>query len=272
MKWYKSYIVLSLFFGLFLFSVSSCNESSDLVDRNWQLTWEDNFDGPAGQAPSAANWAYDLGTGTDGWGNFELQSYTDKPENVSLDGEGNLAITAIKEGGYTSARVKTQGKFEQKYGRFEARIQLPYGRGVWPAFWMLGSNIESVGWPQCGEIDIMELYGHEPSVVHGSLHGPGYFDSNPVTKTFGLVNDRFDSDFHVFAVEWDENSINYYVDDALYQQIEPEDASGEWVFDNPFFILLNIAVGGNAAGFPPEDGPFPQTMLVDYVKVYQEVE
>ena len=242
-----------------------------LEERNWQETWSDDFDGAAGQLPDATKWTFDIGTGDGGWGNQELQIYTNHPENISLDGEGNLVITAMNNGGsYTSARIKTQGLFAQKYGRFEARLKTPYGPGLWPAFWLLGKNIETVAWPQCGEIDIMELRGQDPNVIHGTIHGPGYSGSNPVTQSYGLENNRFDVDFHLFAIEWDKDKIDFFVDDYLYQRIERNDVPGEWVYDQPFFILLNVAVGGNYVGFPTARTPFPQKMIVDYVKVYQK--
>ncbi|MCE1200945.1 MAG: glycoside hydrolase family 16 protein [Bacteroidia bacterium] len=241
-----------------------------LDERNWQLTWSDDFNGPAGQLPDSTKWAYDLGTGQDGWGNQELQSYTKSPANISLDGDGNLVITAIRSGNnFTSARIKTQGLFAQQYGRFEARLKTPYGPGIWPAFWMLGSKVDEVGWPKCGEIDIMELRGQQPHIINGSIHGPGYSGGNPVTKTFALMNARFDTDFNIFAIEWDKDKIDFFVNDFLYQRITPKDVSGEWVFDSPFFMILNVAVGGNYVGFPLPQTPFPQKMIVDYVKVYK---
>ena len=243
-----------------------------LEKRNWQITWSDEFNGLAGQSPDASKWTFDLGTGQDGWGNSELQSYTNSPANISLDDEGNLVITAINEGNrFTSARIKTQGLFAQQYGRFEARIKTPYGPGIWPAFWMLGENIETEPWPACGEIDIMELRGQEPHIIHGTLHGPGYSGGNPVTGSYALVNDRFDNDFHLFAIEWDKDRIDFFVDDYLYQRIERSNVPGEWVYDQPFFILINLAVGGNYVGFPTAQTPFPQKMYIDYVRVYQEV-
>lgn len=274
----------------FLFIFGACENEDDLLgDRNYQLTWSDDFEGPAGQLPDPSNWVLETGTGpnNDGWGNAELQYYTDRPENVSLDGNGHLAITARRENfagaPYTSARISTQGLFEQAYGRFEARIKMPWGPGIWPAFWMLGSNIETVEWPQCGEIDIMEYRGQEPNIIHGSVHGPGYSGGSPITRSYGFENSRFDTDFHVFAIEWGEGFINYYVDDVPYQQITSEDIDNilyqqkttenpraEWVFDQPFFILLNVAVGGNYVGFPAPETDFPQTMLVDWVRVYRE--
>lgn len=242
-------------------------------DKQWELVWEDNFDGEEGASIDQSKWKFDLGTGTNGWGNNELQYYTDRADNVSLDGQGNLALVAQQEtfsgSQYTSGRILTQGIFEQTYGRFEARIQLPWGQGIWPAFWMLGANITEVSWPQCGEIDIMEYRGQEPNIVHGSVHGPGYSAGNAVTKTYDLVNDRFDQDFHEFAIEWGEDYINYFVDDILYQQITPADTPGEWVYNTPFFIILNVAVGGNFVGSPNQDTRFPQTMLVDWVRVYK---
>lgn len=258
---------------LLLVAFWSCerDDFQKLEPRNWQLVWSDDFEGPAGQLPDASKWAFDLGTGDGGWGNAELQSYTNNPANISKDGQGNLVITALRNGNsFTSARIKTQGLFAQRYGRFETRLKTPYGPGLWPAFWLLGENIETVGWPQCGEIDIMELRGQEPSVIHGSIHGPGYSGGNPITKGFGLINGRFDTDYHIFAIEWDKDKIDFFVDDYLYQRIERSDVPGEWVYDHPFFILLNVAVGGNYVGFPTPQTPFPQRMIIDYVKVYQE--
>lgn len=263
-------------FLLFAAGFLGCSpeDTQQLEERSWQLVWSDDFDGPEGQLPDATKWAFDIGTGDGGWGNAELQYYTNRPENVSLDGEGNLVITARSESfsgsGFTSARINTKGLFEQAYGRFEARIKTPYGPGIWPAFWMLGSDLDLVGWPQCGEIDIMELRGQEPHIIHGSLHGPGYSGGNPVTKGFALDKDRFDNDFHLFAVEWFPGRIDFFVDDYLFQRVETDDVSGEWVYDHPFFIILNVAVGGNYVGFPTSETPFPQKMIIDYVKVYQE--
>ena len=166
-------------------------------------------------------------------------------------------------------RLTTQGIFAQKYGRMEARIRLPVGQGVWPAFWMLGADIEEVGWPQTGEIDIMEYRGQEQTIVHGTLHGPGYFGGSPITKRYFLEDGSFADDFHVFAVEWDPSRIAWWVDDVVYQTVNTAQVveRGEWVFDDPFFLLLNVAVGGSFSGNPDASTPFPQTMLVDYVRV-----
>jgi len=265
------------FLLLTLFGCETDNVQS-LPQRNWQLVWSDDFDGAAGVAPDATKWKFDIGVGpnNDGWGNAELQYYTSRPSNVSVDGKGNLAITARRESyagsGFTSSRIKTAGLFDQAYGRFEARIKTPWGPGIWPAFWLIGSNVETIGWPQCGEIDIMELRGQKPYVINGTLHGPGYSGGASITKTFALENTRFDVDYHVFAIEWGKDYVDFFVDNTLYQRLTPGNVTGEWVFDHPFFIILNVAVGGNYLGFPTNQTPFPQTMLVDYVKVYKEPE
>jgi len=261
--------------GLIL-SVSSCDQDdTQKVVTKFNLVLEDNFD--VDGAPNPDLWTYDIGrgSGNDGWGNNELQFYTDRPENVIVQ-NGYLIITAQQEsfGGaaYTSARLKTQGLFDQKYGRFEARMKLPQGKGIWPAFWMLGNNFEQVGWPQCGEIDVMEYLGNKPTEVFGTIHGPGFAGANSIGKKYNLTKGRFDTEFHVFGIEWFENHINWYVDDVLYSQItrkKVEDEGGQWVFDNPFFMILNLAVGGNLPGSPDNNTTFPQRMIVDYVRVYQ---
>jgi beta-glucanase (GH16 family) len=239
--------------------------------KGWQIVWQDEFDGPAGQLPNAGNWRFDVGTG---WGNEQLEYDTDRAENVSLDGAGSLAITARRENylgqSYTSGRINTSGLFEQTRGRFEARIKLPVGQGIWPAFWLLGADFNRVGWPRCGEIDIMEYRGQQPSIVHGSLHGPGYSGAAALTGPFELVGGRFNDDFHVFGVEWSEDRIQWFVDNTLYQTFTYEDLprNGRWVFDHSFFIILNVAVGGNYVGPPDGSTTFPQTMLVDWVRVY----
>ena len=245
------------------------------------LAWEDNFDGQAGALPNPANWRFHQGTD---WGNQELQCYTDRPSNAALDGAGNLVITARAESfsgpasgiggvpctatGYTSARLTTEGIHEQRYGRFEARIKIPTSTGLWPAFWMLGANLPTVGWPKAGEIDIMENLGRTPSSVVGSLHGPGYSGGNPLTRRYDLVGGRFDADFHIFAVEWSTDRINWFVDSTLYQSIKPTYPPGDWVFDHPFYLVLNLAVGGGPPG-PPNGTVFPQQMVVDWVRVYK---
>ncbi len=254
---------------LLLFA-AGCSSDPAGSESNWVLVWEDDFIGAAGQSPDPAKWDYDIGTD---WGNAQLEYDTDRPTNVSLDGTGNLAIVAREESyagrNYTSARIVTRDLFEPTYGRIEARIKLPTGQGIWPAFWLLGSNIQTVSWPQCGEIDIMEYRGQEPSIVHGSLHGPGYSGGNAVTLSYLLSSGRFDTGFHLFAVEWKANEIRWFVDDVNFLTVRPELVSGQWVFDKPFYIILNVAVGGNYVGSPDPTTVFPQTMLIDYVRAYK---
>ena len=237
------------------------------------LVFEDEFEGPAGQLPDAGKWRFDIGTD---WGNAQLEYDTDRATNVSLDGEGHLASTARKEvflgRDYTSGRINTKGLFQHARGRFEARIRLPIGQGIWPAFWLLGANFEQVGWPECGEIDILEYRGQEPDIVHGSLHGPDYSGGSALTGRYTLPGDGgFNDDFHIFAIEWDANSITWMVDSSPYQTISQADlaSSGRWVFDHPFFIILNVAVGGHFVGSPDASTTFPQTMLIDWVRVYR---
>lgn len=267
----KAILFKSFISVLTLFVISSCStDEKQTVITKTQLVMSEEFN--VDGAPDPSLWNYNIGTGSDGWGNKELQYYSDRSENVEVK-DGMLKITAIKgvlEGSaYSSARILTKGKFEQKYGRFEARIKVPLGKGLWPAFWMLGANSDTVIWPQCGEIDIMEYLGSKPTSMFGTVHGPGYSGGNAISKNYTLINDRFDNDFHVFGIEWGENYINYYVDDVLYNQITPKDVPGEWVFNQPFYIILNMAVGGNFPGSPNSETVFPQTMLVDYVRVYQ---
>jgi beta-glucanase (GH16 family) len=250
--------------------------------RYRKLTFKDEFDGAAGAAVDPAKWTSEIGGG--GWGNQELEYYTNSTENASTDGNGSLVIKAVKltpplnlscwygPCQYTSARLITKGKFEQKYGRFEARIKVPRGQGMWPAFWMLGNNIDSVSWPTCGEIDIMENIGREPSIVHGTVHGPGYSGAGGISSSFSLTNNAaFADDFHVYATEWSENSVRFYVDGNLYKTITPGDLpqGSTWVYDHPFFMILNFAVGGGWPGNPDGTSVFPQTMMVDYVRVYK---
>jgi beta-glucanase (GH16 family) len=171
---------------------------------------------------------------------------------------------------YTSARLKTEGLFTQALGRFEIRARIPRGQGIWPAFWMLGADIGTVSWPGCGEIDIMENVGKEPAVNHGSLHGPGYSGGNPLTGQYKLPSGALADAFHLYAVEWEEGVIRFYVDDNLYETRHASDvpSGARWVYDHPFFMILNIAIGGAFPGAPDATTQLPQTMTVDYVRVY----
>lgn len=268
----KRLLFKPLLLALPIFVISSCTtDEKQTVTTFNQLVMADEFD--TNGAPNSNIWGYNIGTGSNGWGNNELQYYTNRPENVTVQ-NGVLIITAQKESyqgaSYTSARLLTKGKFEQAYGRFEARIRVPYGQGMWPAFWLLGANSDSVSWPQCGEIDIMEFRGQEPTKVLGTIHGPGYSGGNAISKSYSLFDDRFDTNFHIYGIEWGPKYINFYVDDVLYNQITPNDVTGEWVFDHPFYIIINLAVGGNFVGAPNSETVFPQSMLIDYVRVYKE--
>jgi beta-glucanase (GH16 family) len=208
--------------------------------------------------------------------NGELEYYTDRPANVALDGNGNLLITANQESymgsNYTSGRINTSGKFEQAYGRFETRMKLPFGQGLWPAFWLLGNNIATDPWPGCGEIDIMEEVGRDPTHSNGFLHGPGYSGSNHLGGQYTLAA-GFSDDFHVFATEWETGVLRFYVDGNLFNTTTTADLAARdptlmWVFDHPYFIILNVAVGGGYPGNPDNTTTFPQLMTVDYVRVY----
>ena len=268
------------FIILLLISALAAAQSStpQAVPPGWRLTWSDEFNAPDGSPVDTSKWV--LESGGNGWGNQELEYYTTRPDNAFQQG-GNLVIKAIQEKytgndgvtrDYSSARLKTLGKFSQKYGRFEARIKIPQGQGIWPAFWMMGDNIGKIGWPKCGEIDIMENIGKEPALVHGTIHGPGYSDDKGIGSPFSLPDKaRFADDFHIYAVEWEPRAIRFYVDEHLYATRTPAELpkGTKWVYNHPFFLLLNVAVGGSWPGSPDATTQFPQTMLVDYVRVYK---
>jgi beta-glucanase (GH16 family) len=238
------------------------------VPEGWDLVWHDEFDG---DTIDETNWTYDLGAG--GWGNGEAQYYTDRPENAHLE-DGLLVIEArqerYEEAYYTSARLKSQGLQEFQYGRIEARLKVPAGKGLWPAFWMLGSNFETVGWPDCGEIDIMEYIGREPDLIFGTLHGPGYAGASGLSK-WNRQDYAIADDFHTYAIEWDEDQITWFYEGVAYSTYT-RSAVGEreWPFDQPFFIILNLAVGGQLPGPVGLDTVFPTQYLVDYVRVFQQ--
>lgn len=250
---------------------------SSPADAKWKLTWSDEFNGASGALPDSKKWNFESGGG--GFGNNELESYTSRPMNAQQR-NGNLVITARKEDftgadgkarQYTSARIRTQGLFSQAYGRFEARIKLPLGKGIWPAFWMLGDDIDTAGWPKSGEIDILENIG-EPSVTYSTLHGPGYSGGKALSTKLALPSgEAVNTAFHLYAVEWAPNNIKFFLDDHLVVERTPADlpAGSKWVYDHPFFIILNVAVGGDWPGNPDVATVFPQQMLVDYVRVYR---
>jgi beta-glucanase (GH16 family) len=267
-------LIMTLLFGV---GWSPASTAQTVPPTVWSLVWSDEFNGPSGAAVDATKWTPEVGGW--GWGNNELEYYTTRTDNAYQSG-GSLVIKAIKEHytgsdnvtrEYTSARLITKNKFAPQYGRFEARIKLPYGQGIWPAFWLLGSNIDTVNWPTCGEVDIMENLGKEPSMIHGTIHGPGYSGGGGPTASYTLANNQHFSDsFHTFAVEWEPSVVRWYCDGILYKTRTPADVPGKtWAFDHQFFIILNLAVGGDWPGSPDGTTVFPQTMLVDYVRVYQ---
>ncbi|MCC5479238.1 RICIN domain-containing protein [Streptomyces barringtoniae] len=238
-------------------------------------TFSDNFDGPAGSAVDSSKWNLETG---DNVNNHEREYYTPGTNNAALDGQGHLVITARKENPagyqcwygscqYTSARLNTAGKFNARYGHVEARMKIPRGQGMWPAFWMLGTP---VNWPDSGEIDVMENVGFEPSTVHGTIHGPGYSGSGGIGAAYSLPNGQAFADaFHTFAVDWAPGSITWSVDGTAYERRTPADLGGKtWVFDSkPFFLILNLAVGGYWPGDPDGNTQFPQQLVVDSVSV-----
>jgi len=253
----------------------------------WTEVWSDEFDGQAGASIDAMKWRYDTAdgcaSGNCGWGNNEKEYYSAAPENIALDGQGHLRIvarTAPPAGGltcyygpcrYTSAKVTTRGKMEVLPGRVEARIKLAAGQGLWPAFWMLGHNIAAVGWPACGELDIMENRGSAPTTTSSAVHGPGYSGNTPFAHAHVLSHGTVADDFHTFSVEWDSLTVRYFVDDTVHYVVGRSQVApyGNWVFDQAFFVILNLAVGGHFDGDPQSDAIFPAPMLVDYVRVYR---
>ena len=260
-------------------------QTSTPAANGWQLFWSDEFNGAANTPPDPTKWNYDLGGG--GWGNGEQETYTNSTSNSFQDGHGNLVIRALRDssGNYTSARLRSglttptdTANVNWHYGKIEARIKLPFGAGVWPAFWMLGANINTVPWPGCGEIDILENFGaniDNASTIHGTIHGPNYQNTG-IGAAYQLgAPQTLTADYHIFSVEWAQDSMRFFVDGTNYESLTPASlpSGGQWVFNNPFFILLNLAIGGNATflGTPTSGTPFPQEMLVDYVRVYHAV-
>lgn len=273
---------------MFILAALSCARSAPTITyitTPWILRWSDEFDGPAGTRPDTLSWTYQVGDGCReglcGWGNGEKESYTNDSANAALDGLGNLAITARRAGAgltchygpcrYSSARLTTKRKRLAQPGRVEARIRIPEGQGLWPAFWMLGASDPDTRWPQTGELDIMENHGSAPRSTSSAVHGPGYSGKTPFVHDVELVDGAsFHTGFHLFAVEWDQVSVRFYVDNRLHHSVSRREVEsrGAWVFDQPFFIMLNLAVGGTFDGDPRSDAILPATMLVDYVRVY----
>jgi len=259
------------------------NRTPDPGPSGWRLLWKDEFSGPAGRPPDPEHWTHEIGDGTaqgiPGWGNNELEYYTSDLANAQTDGRGHLAITAAKADGslscyygacqYTSARLISRDKVEVGPGRIDVRVKVPAGAGLWPAFWALGSNIGEVGWPASGEIDIMEHVGRNPSEIFGSIHGPGYSGGSGISGLYDLgapASERY----RVFSIVWQRDRIDWYIDGVLYHSASPADLAGKpWVFNNPFFLITNVAVGGNLGGPVGDDVVFPRQMLIDYVRVYQ---
>lgn len=233
----------------------------------WKLVWHDEFDGAA---ISNANWTYDIGGG--GWGNGEAEFYTARPENARVK-DGLLLIEALKEkyegSYYTSARLKTQGLQSFQYGRIEARLKVPSGAGLWPAFWMLGADFDGKNWPDCGEIDIMEYVGREPDLIMGTAHGPGYSGALGFSQ-WNRQKYNIADEFHTYAIEWKADQIDWFYDGTKYHTLTRADVGDrKWVFDHPFFIIVNLAVGGQLAGMIGLNTAFPAQLQVDYVRVFQ---
>jgi beta-glucanase (GH16 family) len=275
-------VIPLLLLGVMLVSIEACLSSQASQDTHARLrgglgslAWADEFNGRRGRLPNPRKWSLETGYG---WGDGELQSYTDRRSNVSLDGEGHLAITARREryrgadgrtANYTSARINSRAKFEFAYGRVEARIRMPHGRGLLPAFWALGSNLDSVGWPASGELDIVEVYGDDPYTVHGTLHGPRRGHEHFALEATRRTRDSLADGFHVYGVLWSPGRVVFRLDGEVYAVRTRSDlpAGSTWRFEHPFFLLFTLAVGPRWLGSPDATTPWPATMLVDWVRV-----
>ena len=271
-----------------LASLACTNSTSEAVQPAprgvWIQVWSDEFDGAAGARIDSTKWGYDIGDGCDdgncGWGNNEKEYYTNALENISLNGEGQLMIVARSAPAgltcyygacrYTSAKVTTRGKVLVAPGRVEARIKLPAGQGLWPAFWMLGHTHPATPWPDCGELDIMENKGSQPSTTSSAVHGPGYSGATPFAHAQSLTASTFSDAFHTFAVEWDSAQVRFYIDDVAHYGITRSalERYGRSILDQPFYLIMNLAVGGHFDDDPQSDAILPATMLVDYVRAY----
>jgi beta-glucanase (GH16 family) len=244
----------------------------------WDRVWSDGFGGPAGSRPNPRKWTYDIGGW--GWGNGQQQTNTSDPANVRMDGNGNLLITARRETHtgpdgitrqYTSGRLKTEGIFAVRYGRIAARVRVPVGQGIWPTFWMLGNDIRRVGFPECGEIDLMELRGDQPNILYGTVHGPGPEGENIGPGAILDYGRSLATRFHVYEVRWTRRAVRFRMDGrkygAVWRQYYPEGA--DWVYDHRMFLLLNLAVGGEWPGPPDSSTPFPAKLKADWVRVWK---
>jgi beta-glucanase (GH16 family) len=268
-----AYFLLALLLAAML-SLKLHGQPAESLPGDWQLTWTDEFSQPDGTSPDASKWGFE--TGGNGWGNNEMEFYTTRTNNVRIEA-GKLIIEAVKENyqdkNFTSGRLSTQGKSSWTYGLFEARIKIPRGQGIWPAFWMLGTSIVSNSWPKCGEIDIMENIGREPGTIHGTVHGPGYSGEHGIGKPVSLPDNAVVADdFHIFAVDCEPGSITWFMDGKKYFAITSASLppNTQWVFDKPKYLMLNLAVGGFWPGYPDQTSTYPQRMEVDYVRVYQK--
>ncbi|GAB3957791.1 hypothetical protein GCM10028805_51170 [Spirosoma harenae] len=261
------------FMAFFTFNSPDITLSVPSAQAGQTLIWSDEFNEPG--LPDSTKWGYEVGG--HGWGNNELEYYTSKrSENARVE-NGKLIIEARKEAyegkNYTSARLLTKGIVEWKHGRIEALAKLPAGRGTWPAIWMLGSNISTVNWPRSGEIDIMEHVGFDPGVVHGTIHTEAYNHAKKTEKGKAITVKNVSTEFHLYAIEWTADKIDFFVDDQKYYTVEKAVLGSEvaqWPFEQPFYLILNVAVGGNWGGQKGVDESiWPQRMEVDYVRVYQ---
>lgn len=261
---------------LLLGALVACAETDDdslAVDTTWVQVWSDEFNAAAGSPIDSATWNHDVGG--DGWGNEQLEHNTDRTDNAFHDGDGHLVIRAQREdhegNAYTSARITSMDKVEVGPARVEARIKVPEGQGIWPAFWMLGEDFADVGWPACGEIDILELRGSEPDTVITTVHGPGYNGGGGVSGHTQLVGANWSDDFHVYAVDIDPEHLVWWIDGERVHTVRPGDlpAGTSWAFDRAFFLIFNVAVGGMFVDAPAEDTAFPADMMVDWVRVYE---
>lgn len=263
--------------------VTSPSPAASAADQ-WTLVWRDEFDGDSGAFVDTTRWRPDTADGCQmgicGWGNQEKQFYTASPDNVALNGRGQLMITArVAPNGmscyygpcrYTSGKITTRGRFHAAPGMVEARIKLPTGQGLWPAFWMLGEGWPATPWPQCGELDIMENKGSQPTITSSAIHGPGYSGATPLARETRRLEGPYHADFHTFGVAWDTTQVRFFIDGVMHYRVTRADVErhGPWVFARSFFPILNLAVGGHFDGDPRSDAVLPATLLVDYVRIY----